>query len=58
MVMRSGGSDASDVSKAGIPCLDSVGIKGGNGHSINEWAELSSLAYCAKTLAAVVMELE
>ena len=48
-----GGSDASDVSKAGIPAIDSLGVEGGNIHSINEYARLASLAESAKRLATV-----
>lgn len=48
-----GGSDASDVSKAGIPAIDSLGVEGGNIHSINEYARLTSLAESAKRLATV-----
>lgn len=49
-----GGSDASDVSDAGIPCLDNLGICGGKSHSENEFAYLASLKDCAKQLAAIV----
>ncbi|MBR4863747.1 MAG: M20/M25/M40 family metallo-hydrolase [Oscillospiraceae bacterium] len=49
-----GGSDASDVSAAGIPVLDNLGICGGKSHSENEFAHLRSLASCAKQLSAIV----
>ncbi len=49
-----GGSDASDVSAAGIPCLDNLGIRGGKSHSENEFAYLESLVSCAKQLSAIV----
>ena len=51
---NSGGSDASDVSAAGIPCLDNFGIHGGKSHSENEFAYLESLARCAKQLGVIV----
>lgn len=47
-----GGSDAAYFTAAGMPCIDSVGVVCQNIHSINENAELASLALCAKHLAA------
>lgn len=47
------GSDAAYITKAGIPCVDNLGVDGGNIHSVNEFAYLDSLAACAKRLAAV-----
>ncbi|MBR2371106.1 MAG: M20/M25/M40 family metallo-hydrolase [Clostridia bacterium] len=49
----SGGSDAADMTAAGIPTADNLGISGSNLHSVNEYAELSSLSECAKRLAAI-----
>ena len=51
---KSGGSDASDVSAFGIPCLDNLGIRGGKSHSENEFAYLASLQECANQLAAIL----
>lgn len=51
---KTGGSDASDVSAAGIPCLDNLGIRGGRSHSENEFAYHTALVPCAKQLAAIV----
>ncbi len=51
-----GGSDAAEVTAAGIPCIDSLGTEGDGIHSIREWAWLRSLAESAKRLAAVVVE--
>lgn len=51
---KTGGSDASDVSACGIPCLDNLGIRGGKSHSENEFGYLSALEDCAKQLAAIV----
>ncbi len=47
------GSDAADLSAFGIPTLDSLGAEGLGIHSINEYAQLSSLAEAAKRLASV-----
>lgn len=55
---RKGGSDAADVTAAGIPCVDSIGAGGGSIHSPEEYAYLASLAESAKRIAAVVLELE
>ena len=52
-----GGSDASNLSALGIPCLDSLGVHGGKIHSKDEYAELYSLPLVAKQLAALVHEL-
>ncbi|MBE6798059.1 MAG: M20 family metallopeptidase [Ruminococcaceae bacterium] len=50
---RTGGSDAADVTACGIPCIDSIGVTGGNIHSINEFAQLDSLRQSAKRLVAI-----
>lgn len=47
------GSDAADVTAAGIPCLDSMGPSGGGVHSKEEYALLSSMAEAAKRIAAI-----
>lgn len=49
-----GGSDGSDVTAHGIPCMDSQGVVGGGTHSVNEFAYLYSLADSAKRAAAIV----
>jgi len=51
---RYSGSDAADVTAAGIPCLDSMGPSGGGVHSKNEFAWLKSLSEAAKRVALVV----
>ena len=51
---RTGGSDASDVSAFGIPCVDSMGVVGGYIHSPKETAYIDSLAESAKRLVVVV----
>ena len=55
---RKGGSDAADVTAAGIPCVDSIGAGGGSIHSPGEYAFLASLAESAKRLAAIAAEIE
>lgn len=50
----SGGSDASDVSFSGVPCLDSLGTTGGNSHSTNEFAWISSLTESARRVASII----
>ncbi len=47
------GSDAAYITEAGIPCVDNLGVDGKNIHSVDEYAELDSLADSAKHLAAV-----
>lgn len=51
---KTGGSDASDVSAAGIPCLDNLGIQGGKSHSEHEFAVLPSLKTSAQRLAVII----
>lgn len=53
----SGGSDAADMTSCGIPTVDNLGTCGGRIHSQEEWAYLDSLAFSAKMLAAVTMEI-
>ena len=52
-IMKQGGSDASQITTAGIPCLDGFGVRGGNVHSPNEFGVLESLREAAKRLAAI-----
>lgn len=52
--MRTGGSDAADVSCCGIPCLDSIGVGGERAHSVEEYGVISSLAESAKRLASII----
>lgn len=49
---RNGGSDAADVTEAGIPCVDSMGIEGENLHAPLEFAYMESLRTAAKRIAA------
>ena len=52
-----GGSDAAYITAAGIPCVDSVGVRGGYIHSPLEYAYLSSLAESAKRMAVVAYKI-
>ena len=52
-----GGSDAAYVTAAGIPCLDSLGVTGGAGHTRDEFAMLASLPLSAKMLAVIALSL-
>ena len=56
-VALGGGSDAADVTAAGIPCLDGMGPKGGGVHSRNEFAYLASLPEAAKRVATILYNL-
>ncbi len=49
-----GGSDAADVTHAGIPCIDSIGVTGDFIHTPKEFAYLNSLNESAKRIASVV----
>lgn len=49
-----GGADSAQVTSAGIPCLDSIGVEGGFGHNPNEYAIIESLRDSAKRLAAYI----
>ncbi len=57
MSKRTGGSDAADVTMAGIPCVDNMGAWGDAIHSGDEFAYLSSLGEATKRIAAVVMHI-
>ena len=55
---RSGGSDAAYITQAGIPCVDSVGIRGGKIHSPEEYAFISSLSEAAYRVAAIALNID
>lgn len=38
----------------GIPCIDSLGVRGGGIHSADEYGEICSLCESAKRIAAVI----
>lgn len=48
-----GGADSADVTAAGIPCVDSLGVVGGRIHSAEEFAVKESLKEAARRIAAV-----
>jgi len=48
------GSDAAYVTKAGIPCVDNIGVEGSFIHSIKEYIVTESISMSAKQLAAIV----
>ena len=52
---RNAGSDAAEVTQAGIPCVECMGVKGGGMHAIDEFAYLDSLAESAKRLGTVTL---
>ena len=56
-VALGGGSDAADVTAAGIPCLDGMGPEGGGVHSLREFAVLASLPASTKQLATILYHL-
>ena len=49
-----GGSDAAYMTRFGIPCVDSIGLFGGYGHSYKEYVFLDSLLQSAKEQAVIV----
>ena len=53
-VAMGGGSDAADVTAAGIPCLDGMGPQGGGVHSLKEFAILSSMAEATRQLTTIL----
>lgn len=54
---RRGGSDASDITACGIPCLDSLGVGGERAHSAEEYGVISSLSESAKRVVSIVTAL-
>ena len=52
--MRTGGSDAADVTVCGVPCIDSLGVGGGRAHSVEEFGYISSLTESAKRIAVII----
>lgn len=52
-----GGSDAADITRAGIPCLDELGLTGGPVHVLDEYIYTNSLYECVKKLVAIIPNL-
>ena len=55
---RKGGSDAAEITSAGIPCIDSIGVSGGGIHSLKEFADIDSLKFSAGRIASIIMNFE
>ena len=53
MLKNFGGADSADMTKMGIPCIDSFGVHGGLIHNPGEFMYINSLAHTAKKLASV-----
>ena len=53
-VAANGGSDAAYVTISGIPCVDSVSVRGGLTHNRGEYIITDSIAEAAKRLASVI----
>ncbi len=53
---KAGGSDAAEVTEAGIPCIDNLGTAGGGVHSTDEFSLISSLALSAKRVASAIVK--
>lgn len=56
--IRKGGSDAAEITAAGIPCIDSVGVSGGGIHSNREFANIDSLKFSAKRIVSIISNFE
>ena len=54
---RAGAADVSFISTEVKSAIDAVGMKGGDDHSPNEWADLKSLAIQAKRAAVTLLRL-
>lgn len=52
---RLAGSDAAEVTQAGIPCIECMGVKGGGMHCKDEFAYLDSLVESARRLGIVTL---
>lgn len=53
-VAANGGSDAAYVTISGIPCVDSVSVRGGLTHNRGEYIITDSIAEAAKRIASVI----
>ena len=56
-VETGGASDGNIISSLGIPCIDTMGIEGGNMHTNTEFAKLESIVPRAMLTALTLMEL-
>ena len=55
--LRSGGSDGNFIANAGTICLDSLGPRGGGGHSDNEYLMLDRIGDCLTRMVALIDEI-
>ena len=46
---------AAEITQAGIPCVECMGVRGGGMHCREEFAFISSLTEAAERLASVVL---
>lgn len=51
--MLRGGSDAANVTEYGATCLDNLGSRGGNSHTVNEFAWIESVPEAARRIVAI-----
>lgn len=56
-IMVGGGSDATYTTKAGVPTVCAVGVKGGLNHTVDEFADVESLFMRAKVFIGTVLKL-
>lgn len=55
---RKGGSDAAEITSAGIPCIDCLGVSGGEIHSAREFANIDSLKFSTRRIVAIITNVE
>ena len=53
-----GGSDGNFTAAMGIPTLDGLGVRGGNGHTLEEYIEVESLVERGRLMAGLLATLE
>ena len=56
-IMVGGGSDSTFTTKAGVPTVCAVGVKGGLNHTVDEFADVESLFMRAKVFIGTVLKL-
>jgi glutamate carboxypeptidase len=52
-----GGSDGNFTAALGVPTLDGLGAVGGGAHALDEWVDLSSLAWRAALVAGLILRI-
>ncbi|MFK5151365.1 M20/M25/M40 family metallo-hydrolase, partial [Klebsiella pneumoniae] len=53
-----GGSDGNFTGAMGIPTLDGLGVRGGHGHTLEEFIEVESLAERGRLMAGLLATLD